>query len=110
MGSSIRVALPHVVVRRELRARKLPENRAWNISRYICEKRRTAARASWGRRVYRQKILHSRREDGEEEEAEGKERWIERKRGGETEYERVKDDEERSYFTYFGMTIAHLGS
>lgn len=27
-----------------------------------------------------------------------------------TEYERVKDDEERSYFTYFGMTIAHLGS
>lgn len=33
-----------------------------------------------------------------------------KRRGRETEYERVKDDEKRPYFTYFGMTIAHLGS
>lgn len=55
----IRVVVSHVVVRRELRARKFPpQNRAWNISRYIHEKRREHARLG-GRRVYRQKILHS---------------------------------------------------
>lgn len=58
-ATRFRTVVFHVVMRRELRARKFPpENRAWNISWYIREKRRE--RASWGRRVYRQKILHSR--------------------------------------------------
>lgn len=43
-GNSIRAAISHVVVRRELRARKFPpENRARNISRHIREKRRERA-------------------------------------------------------------------
>lgn len=68
-------------MRRELRARKFPpENRAWNISWYIREKR--CERASWGRRVYRQKILHSCGREMEKREKEDVER------------ERVKDDEE----------------
>lgn len=51
-------------MRRELRAHNFPpENRARNISRYIREKRLREC-ASWkgkgeGKRVYRQKILHS---------------------------------------------------
>lgn len=68
-ATRFRAAVSHVVMRRELRARKFPpENRAWNISWYIREKRRE--RASWGRRVYRQKILHSRGREMEKREKE----------------------------------------